>query len=123
MEANETHISLETARLLKGCGLESRYWYRFTRYPMEITDDITFEKITKFKKLFASFYPAYTRQEILWEYLEEFFGRMSVCDYNLGANFAFMRHAQIILEYLQQKKYQMADEYFRENSVLLSKKD
>lgn len=107
MEANKTRISLATAKLLKDCG------------PKTIRDALSEENyiIDPYED---KVYPAYTWQEILWEYAGKFFHSS-----NLGrARLEFdgewhYNHIEHILNLLQQKKYQEADEYFRKNNNLI----
>ena len=120
MEANKDHISLETAKLLKDCGVESENLF------IEYKNSFNIRNKTKLECLFLihlsgtynRVYPAYTWQEILWEHAEEFFGEDYVyCGgYSLPA---FKEFPKDIILLLQQKKYKEADEYFRKNCIFI----
>lgn len=147
MKANKTHISLETAKLLKDCGIESEYVY--CKY---IEDDIIFiNKRVEYENGFGcngyekeslNLFPVFTWQEILWENTDKFFGgerKEIIFD---GKNYSVLVEdvepyqskkpigypfdnkynptAKILL-FLQQKKYQEADEYFRSNCILIER--
>jgi len=141
MEANSTHISLETAKLLKDCRVESEYKFFFDNYDKEELK-CSISNNEHFLQNIVRTYSAYTWQEILWEYPKEFFGDKlinneywkdkydvfdSVDYYSDGHNellyteIAYKRHSRIILDLLQQEKYNEADEYFRENCILIKK--
>jgi len=112
MKANKTHISLETAKLLKDCGVESEQWFVNTRLSSSNPD----YRVSDCGGDSGSDYPAYTWQEILWENAEKFFGR------NNGYYRLEDKHNEVaedILYLLQQKKYEEADEYFRKNCILI----
>jgi hypothetical protein len=110
MEANSTHISLETAKLLKDCKIESEYKFFFDNYDKgELKCSISNNE--HFLQNIVRTYPAYTWQEILWENNEVFFINPYKYDWN----------TKIILDLLQQKKYDEADKYFRENCILIKK--
>jgi len=91
-------------------------------------------RLCNFKKV----YPAYTWQDILWEYALEFFGEDGMkpkeeneqyidCDCS-GRDMSFERHivypsiTQVILFLLQQKNYEQAEKIFIENCILLKTK-
>lgn len=144
MKATKDHISLEAAKLLKDCGVESKYIFAEYQNSQNIIEPTKWEcSIMKKNNTSIDFinylsgshnrlYPAYTWQEILWEYAEEFFGEDEVLFENvqdfktkismkrfLSAN----KLAMIEIGYLlQQKKYDEADEYFRKFCVLINNK-
>jgi hypothetical protein len=148
MKANITHISLETAKLLKDCGVESQDWY--CKLFIQRWDDI-FEcqdiylyirdniKFLSPNHDYRKLYPAYTWNEILWEYPKEFFGKkwdfVTLFDLATEKEYVpsgwkcnslvreqyYITHTKYILHLLQQKKYNEADKYFRENCVLIKK--
>jgi hypothetical protein len=103
MKANSTHISLETAKLLKDCKVESECGYYATAHDNYETYSIS-ENRHYWKG--QPNYPAYTWQEILWEYNKEFFGEYSVA---IGE----------ILAYLINKKYEEADQIFKAYCILI----
>jgi hypothetical protein len=105
MEANSTHISFETAKLLKDCGVESGKVFINTieREPNDGWKIL--ESINGVGE-----YPAYTWQEILWEYPVLFFGNEEGSEYYKSIN---------ILQKLQDKEYNEADQYFRDNCILI----
>jgi len=139
MEANSTHISLETAKLLKGCGVESeKYWcYRSTNVPCGIYDVLSYEEsvlidVESKGRISCRIAPAYTWQEILWEHAVEFFGKIRHCAEGLVVRtysntdecVAFTTTEYIernLLFLLQKQKYEEADEYFRKNCILIKK--
>lgn len=129
MKANKDHISLETAKLLRGCGIKSRRQFY-------ISDD---------GRTIHSTFPKFTWQEILWERAEKFFGsgllefRYDDGDelndflggdlrypYSEGACIEFTckeyrYHAFEITLLLQEANYEGADLYFREHCILINK--
>jgi len=119
MKANKTHISLETAKMLKDCGVVVTQY--FTKYFYEDKTETLWEilqpQILPDKYETSEFYPAYTWQEILWEHAEEFFGNKMV-SYSEDANEMYPRET---LHLLQQQKYDEADLYFREHCILINK--
>lgn len=125
MKANNTYISLETAKLLKGCGVESEYKFFFDNYDeKELSCSISNNK--HFLEYIIRTYPAFTWQEILWGHAEKFFGNTFIFESkdingdNVN-NFAWSYHSENILSLLQQLKYEEADEYFRESCILIKK--
>jgi len=115
MKANSTHISLETAKLLKDCRVESEYKFFFDNYDKgELKCSISNNK--HFLQNIVRTYPAYTWQEILWEYDEEFFGENEI-----KQNLSHIGITDTILFYLQRKEYDEADQYFRDNCILIKK--
>lgn len=142
MKATKDHISLETAKLLKDCGVESKYMYGEV-WTGDTDNSVLKENIIKqedglicyvklIKKLEISQgidqYPVFTWQEILWEYAEEFFGKKIINtdlffeNLNRYSQRAYERHGEVILHLLQQNKCDKADEYFREHCILINKK-
>jgi hypothetical protein len=111
MKANSTHISLETAKLLEGkLKIDNEWGYYSTSY-----DNYTDYFISGNKHYWRTQpnYPAYTWQEILWEYTILFFGENEIeQDLSVGIT-------DIILFYLQRKEYDEADKYFRDNCILI----
>lgn len=117
MEANSTHISLETAKLLKDCKVESEWVFMNT---IEGDPDDGW-KISKSINGVGE-YPAYTWQEILWEYPQEFFGEDvydTFGEYCHTCNFHTCRFTVDILDFLQDKEYDKADKYFRDNCIYI----
>ena len=127
-EANETYISLETAKLLKDCGVESKMYFNSkgkTTKVKNVYKTITYvseyDSVEDEKRLIRINLPAFSWQEILWEHAEEFFPEYKDGQDN---NFAYSRSARFtilprILELLQEKKYEEADLYFREKCILI----
>ena len=90
MKANKTHISLETAKLLKDCGVESEYYWQESLIMSSLISDLRkgigwtgnwylkeakYASIEDEDKIYEGhLYPAYTWGEILWENAEKFFG-------------------------------------------------
>lgn len=86
MKATKEHISLETGKLLKFCGVtnslvftnECDYEYLDNGLtivkPKENKYNVTKPFLERFVLRFGSEYPAFTWQEILWEYPDKFFG-------------------------------------------------
>jgi hypothetical protein len=110
MKANSTHISLETAKLLKDCGIDSRYFYVTNDGILDTNNFVNIADSfdSDFKRtILNNYYPAYTWQEILWEYHDKFFGEDD-----------WIATPQI-LEYLQKKQYKQADGWFRIHCILL----
>ena len=111
MQATKDCISLETAKLLKDCRIENKYYFVECKITKEV---MIYRGCEKWKNnwYYPSLYPAYSWQEILWEHVEEFFGKQSEENFSACA---------YVLCLLQQKKYQEADKYFREHCILISK--
>lgn len=55
MEATKQHISLETAKLLKDCGIDSKYCFDEKR-------NAVFESSTRTGNIKVKYYPAFTWQ-------------------------------------------------------------
>jgi len=131
MKATKNHISLETAELLKGCGVDSEYVYA----PQNSNYSFNYEIISKKELENIIFrqdindYSAYTWQEILWEYEDVFFSKeeyefspMSpgdTCDEDLRPD--SIQAPEKILSLLQQEEYEKADKHFVEHCVLINK--
>ena len=123
MKANKTHISLETAKLLKDCRMESELY--FAENEGFVVEKHKIDKSQDWKD--GYFYPAYTWGEILWENAEKFFSKESTMkerNKKIGQPALFFDgpkykyYTIILLELLQQKKYEEADLYFREHTIL-----
>ena len=122
MQATKTHISLETAKLLKDCGVESRGVFVETLVNEWNYVPIKADIIVNREGYKLTTLPAYTWQEILWENAEEFFGKKYI--YCGGYSWAaFEEYPKDILtissHLLQQRKYKEADLYFREHCILI----
>ena len=123
-QANETYISLETAKLLKDCGVESKLHYihvlpnSWEVHNLDWDEDPTYDDFGD-----NEYYPAFSWQEILWEYPQKFFGEKS--HYQVVVNylteFGYDYIACELLVFLQQKKYEEADEYFKNHTILIKK--
>jgi hypothetical protein len=118
MEATKDHISLETAKLLKDSGIESEYYYVHDLWG-GLENEI--KKGNRPEGGYSwSVYPAYTWQEILWEYPQEFFGEKKwKATYPSGGYCDEAGYLADIMNLLQQKKYKEADQYFRDNCILI----
>ncbi|MBL7052082.1 MAG: hypothetical protein ISS01_03240, partial [Nanoarchaeota archaeon] len=119
MKANKTHISLETAKLLKDCGVESEYYWQESLIMSSLISDLRkgigwtgnwylkeakYASIEDEDKIYEGhLYPAYTWGEILWENAEKFFGEQDICFPSKYAENHFV--ASILINLLQQKKY------------------
>lgn len=118
MKATKDHISLETAKLLKDCGMESKFLYIYELLSKEEYELILTEEYCTTNQV----YPAYTWQEIE-DNAELFFGKKLVDD---GMFFitgdskteAYILHIHKILDYRLDKKYVEADLYFREHNII-----
>lgn len=102
MKANSTHISLETAKLLKDCGIESKLSFASTeRLVLRVifTEDVP---------LGFCEYPAFTWQEILWEHADQLLG------------IEWKWKTKYLLSYLQEKDYDVADLEFRNHCILIN---
>lgn len=107
----KNHISFETAKLLKDCGIESENSYQ-KQFALSYYTTIGKNGYGLKDKILREIgedveYPAFSWQEILWKYEEEFF-----------ENGEIVKHTQKILLMLQAKMYQEADLYFRKNCIL-----
>ena len=126
MKANEIHISLETAKLLKDCGVESEYQFIFENTSI-YQDKGEPTWIVIHNKNHIPLYPAYTWQEIE-DNAELFFDNTrNYCrgDHQISKpkdcyNCCYQYEIDIeeIKKLRLQKKYEEADEYFRKNSIL-----
>ena len=125
MKTNETHTSLETGKLLKDCEINSKYSFidNEGKYIFANNGFILLE--TRLINNEKEFYPAFTWQEILWEYPEKFFGENFVNPPNWWGegvqNMQYKFATIYIFNLLQDKKYNEADLYFRENCILINK--
>lgn len=81
-------------------------------------DHISLETLNLLKECGVNEDTPFTWQEILWEYAENFFGS-NLIHYN---NITWIQRTRDILSLLQQKKYDEADEYFREHCILINNK-
>ena len=136
-KANKNHISLKTAKLLKDCGIFSKYHYadQGDNRKHKIVNYVDSDAIitTNNEKRKTKDYPAFTWQEILWEYPDKFFGEEEMTSSELSRNIVphedcnlcsmnrNLYYPNIILNLLQQKKYQEADDYFVEHCILTNK--
>lgn len=120
MKANKTHISLETAKLLRDCGVVASQCYikYFQKDGTETIWDVLPPRILPEEYNSSIYYPAFTWQEILWEHSKKFFGDIMV---SYGED-SFEMYSREILSLLQQQKYDEADLYFRKNCILINKK-
>ncbi len=126
MKANNKHISLETAKLLKDCGIESELQFiLFNNNTVQIFNS----KYENGDWIQNDSISAYTWQEILWENPKEFFGDeekvvwVETCTFanHLVSEKYTPGKSAYILDLLQEKKYNEADQYFRENCILIKK--
>ncbi len=119
MKANKTHISLETAELLKDCEVENKYyWYA----DASVWNTEWKVKLGEYRTKPHN-YPAYTWQEILLE-SKTFFGEEFIAHrnwYNQLEYREYIIHSEKLLRLLQQKKYDEADKYFRDNCKLIKR--
>lgn len=119
--ANKDHISLETAKLLKDCGVESRWYWGIesgiNNYPPRICTDLSKWDADNMVPVCS----AYTWGEILWEHAERFFDGYWRATYRAGGYFDDAGLTAGLLNLLQEKKYEAADEYFRNNTILIKK--
>ena len=145
MKANENYISLETAKLLKDCGL---YHYSGTYtniseigdydYYSIIEKDISlrteYDHGTYMDCLYrngnrggmgldrgAEVYPAFTWWEILWKYPKQFFGGELISKGSLGDSNCRV-YTGDILYLLQKNQFNEADMYFRIYCILINNK-
>ena len=123
MKATKDRISLETAMMLKDCEIESKSSYVFVKEILR--DDGSYyvynlkkEKVDEHTNIIA---PAFTWVEILWEYAEKFFGSEIISNAypTINDKKKYYYITKYILNLLQQKKYEEADLYFRENCILI----
>lgn len=121
MKATKDHISLETAKLLDNCGIESKYTCHEAIWNRGTIDEESWMVVhdTKYignncRKQGKIIYPLYTWQEILWEYPEKFFGD------EFNVRFNMISYIENIVNLLAIKKYYEADLYFRENCKLIN---
>lgn len=125
MKANETHIGLETAILLKECGVASNLSFAFAE---KIETKVVY---TEDVPLGFYRFPAFTWQEILWEYPKEFFGEK----YRLDDRYineetegieirkpAYKLIPELILGCLQDGYFGRADQIFKANCIIIKDK-
>lgn len=122
LKANKTHISLETAKLFTWHVSKNNKLPKALCYfvpDLSSTGDGEYYKCNRdclnhLDKDGLGIYPAYTWQEILWEYPTEFFGKdnhYNITIDNLFTNgFDYITTQIFIL--LQQKRYDEANLYF-----------
>lgn len=107
MKATKDHISLETATPLKDCGVPSKFGYSRTAFFNTDSNSSSWNEEWQIDEEHHEF-PAFTWGEILWEHAEKFFGDENPYE-----------QTQEILFLIQQKKYDKADLYFRQNCILI----
>jgi hypothetical protein len=127
MEATKEHISLETAKLLKDCGVENslswciepegfkeRDWYigktNDSKYPA-----FTWQEIEENTELFFGIGSYFFRKTIEFEISKKEAKRMDV---PIQGRDSFT-DTEYILFLRQQKKYKEADLYFREHCIFI----
>lgn len=124
MEATKDHISLETAKLLKDCGVESRYWYLciddddIHEHPhnVEITELTREDMAVDWSRTACKdSCPAYTWKEIE-DNADKFFNIDNRESYWTGNDCYELSKMKLFLEL---NKYEEADLYFRENTILI----
>lgn len=108
MESTKDYISLETAKLLKDCNVDSKNYYTMSYWGnLYISPKISFSNSE------WNMYPSFTWQEILWENEKKFF-------WEIDAHELWV-HQRTIFIFLTEKKYDEADKYFRYNCILIIK--
>jgi len=124
MKATKDHISLETAKLLKDCGVESKDTYQM-QFALSYYTTIGKSGYGLKDKILREIgedveFPAFSWQEILWEYPKSFFGGKNHYQVTINSSpeSGFDYIATEILILLQQQKYDEADLYFRKNCIL-----
>lgn len=127
-EATKDHISLETAMLLKDCGVESKYYW-VTIYDKEninfknkYPSSSVVEGIDNARGYMMSYeqvdiYPAYTWQEILWEHTDKFFGKEKI---KYKYNTPFWEQGQFIMmrQYNKMPKKWIEENEEREKNII-----
>jgi hypothetical protein len=127
MEATKDYISLETAKLLKGCPNSNCIYIEnaYSQYgsKKEEYGTVIIERELRTDIYRGKTYPAYTWQEILWEYPKEFFEETCIIKHpHIVDRFCYWnieRVTEEILKNLRLKKYDEADLFFRENCILI----
>lgn len=120
MRANETHISLETAKLLKNCEVESEYWYLCIDDGLgEHPHGVEVTKLTS-----ADFSVDWARttcrdscRAYSWQEIEGNANKF----FNMETKESYCYELSKMKLFLQQKKYEEADIYFRENCILINR--
>ena len=110
MKATKDYTSLETGKMLKNCGFESKYSYIQGYNTVGSPTNIYIGETPENEKYIGKISKAFTWQEILWEYEEKLFEGGEI-----------IKHTQEILLMIQAKLYKKADEYFREHCILIKK--
>lgn len=126
MKANQTRISLETAKIIKPIAKPSKkYFCDFGKLGVDILNHAS-NRLQKLRYINTKIFPAYSWQEILWEYPKEFFGE-EIEDFSItqeGGIVALPKykgHTAIILNHLREKNIEKADRYFREECIFSKK--
>lgn len=106
--ATKDYISIDTAILLKNCGIDSKYYYSMWYWGnLYITQKIWFSNSE------WNMYPLFTWQEILWENGSKFFWEKDTQQVWICQRTIFI--------FLTENKYYEADKFFRENCILITK--
>lgn len=133
MEATKQHISLETGKLLRFCGVknslvftnECDYEYLDNGFTIVKPKENKYIVLKLFRERFdlrvGIEYPAFTWQEILWEYPDKFFGDNPITNNYKSINDKkiYWYKTKFILNLLQKNEYTNADLYFRKNCILI----
>lgn len=135
-----------------GCNIDSRHWFLCVDNSyIDHPHGVVFTELTKYDKAVdwartncKDSCRAYTWMDILWEHAEEFFGygkidtellychrtwtawqygTMTELDFESEIVPAYEFYTTNIKNFLQQKKYEEADLYFREHCILIKNQE
>ena len=134
MKPDQTGIGLEAAKLLKSVGgIISKYVFVTMNTSLQtefMPDPIVVSRVSLVRTNMCYYnigqnyeihYPAYTWQEVLWEYAKQFFGNKLI-ESEHHQTPAFIYFAKLILVQLQRQDYEQAEKIFLENCILLKTK-
>lgn len=117
MQATADHLSLETCKLLKDCGVESEYWYILHKDGKKCWDIVDRESVGPNE--WTDFCSAYTWSDVLWKHADKFFGSSFV---RLGRSIldeASLIVPCYILRCLKEGDYERADQMFKDKCILI----
>ena len=122
MQATADHLSLETCKLLKDCGVESSmWWHYFEAEELDVAGscEIGMSGSGQFTETgwlvldqleSDDAIPCYTWSDVLWKHADKFFG-----------TYYAMSLTETILYWLQKGEYDYADNSVRQHCILIPK--
>lgn len=117
MQATADHLSLETCKLLKDCGVESSLWWHYYVSDNLYIAGTCWMDLDPLESDAAI--PCYTWSDVLWKHADKFFGSSFV---RLGRSIldeASLIVPCYILRCLKEGDYERADQMFKDKCILI----